>query len=136
MTPTADDRKTRAGLGDERRADGDARDGSAPPAAPSGPTADEEEIRRRAYERYLARGAGEGNEVDDWLAAERELTELRAVRKLLHLPGRDAAEADGAVSPRPSERADAPRGEGSERGERAASSRASRARPHPPEQRA
>jgi hypothetical protein len=81
MTPTADDRETRAGLGDERRADGDALDaddGSAPPAAPSGPTADEEEIRRRAYERYLARGAGEGNEVDDWLAAERELTELRA----------------------------------------------------------
>jgi len=32
-----------------------------------------EEIRRRAYEVYLERGDLPGNEVDDWLRAEREL---------------------------------------------------------------
>ena len=35
--------------------------------------ADEEEVRRRAYERYLARGDGPGNEENDWLEAEREV---------------------------------------------------------------
>jgi hypothetical protein len=34
----------------------------------------EEEIRRRAYEIYLERGAQSGLELDDWLQAERELT--------------------------------------------------------------
>jgi len=33
----------------------------------------EEEIRHRAYEIYLARGAAPGDEVEDWLQAEREL---------------------------------------------------------------
>jgi hypothetical protein len=33
----------------------------------------DEEIRRRAYERYLARGSEPGDEVEDWLAAEREM---------------------------------------------------------------
>ncbi len=28
----------------------------------------------RAYELYIARGGGEGRELDDWLSAERELT--------------------------------------------------------------
>lgn len=28
----------------------------------------------RAYELYLARGGGEGLELEDWLSAERELT--------------------------------------------------------------
>jgi DUF2934 family protein len=32
-----------------------------------------EEIRRRAYEIYLARGKQPGRELDDWLQAEREL---------------------------------------------------------------
>lgn len=35
------------------------------------PTADD--IRERAYHRYLARGGSQGNELDDWLEAEREL---------------------------------------------------------------
>ena len=35
--------------------------------------ADQEEVRRRAYERYLARGDGPGNEENDWLEAEREV---------------------------------------------------------------
>jgi len=33
----------------------------------------EEEIRRRAYEIYLERGAEPGLELEDWLQAEREL---------------------------------------------------------------
>ena len=34
----------------------------------------EHEIRTRAYELYLARGAQPGRELEDWLQAERELT--------------------------------------------------------------
>ena len=33
----------------------------------------EEEIRSRAYRRYLERGGGDGRDFDDWLEAEREL---------------------------------------------------------------
>lgn len=32
-----------------------------------------EQIELRAYEIYLQRGGSDGNEVDDWLQAEREL---------------------------------------------------------------
>jgi Protein of unknown function (DUF2934) len=39
--------------------------------ASTGP--DEDEIRRRAYQRYLERGGGDGQDFDDWLEAEREL---------------------------------------------------------------
>jgi Protein of unknown function (DUF2934) len=46
--------------------DGDATPGAAPDSA-------EERIRSRAYELYLARGAAAGADVDDWLAAEREV---------------------------------------------------------------
>ena len=35
----------------------------------------EEEIAVRAYHIYLQRGEGEGNPAEDWLQAERELTE-------------------------------------------------------------
>jgi DUF2934 family protein len=35
----------------------------------------EEDIRRRAYQRYLERGGGHGQDFDDWLEAERELRE-------------------------------------------------------------
>ena len=34
----------------------------------------EDEIRTRAYELYLARGAEPGRELEDWLQAEREFT--------------------------------------------------------------
>jgi hypothetical protein len=37
----------------------------------------EEEIRCRAYEIYLERGAHPGHEWDDWLQAERELNHNR-----------------------------------------------------------
>ena len=40
-------------------------------------TPSREEIRLRAYEIYLERGGLPGNELDDWLQAEREL--VRAV---------------------------------------------------------
>ena len=33
----------------------------------------EDDIRRRAYERYLERGGGDGQDFEDWLAAERDL---------------------------------------------------------------
>jgi hypothetical protein len=35
----------------------------------------EEEIRNRAYEIYLQRGGQPGYELEDWLQAERELTQ-------------------------------------------------------------
>jgi len=37
----------------------------------------EEEIAVRAYHIYLERGEAAGNPTDDWLQAERELTESR-----------------------------------------------------------
>ncbi len=41
----------------------------------------DEEIRRRAYEIYLRRGPGHGADLDDWLAAERELRTGRRSRE-------------------------------------------------------
>jgi hypothetical protein len=35
--------------------------------------ADRERVAIRAYELYMARGCGEGQDLDDWLCAEREL---------------------------------------------------------------
>ena len=35
----------------------------------------QQQIRERAYEIYLARGGQEGDEVSDWIAAERDLNE-------------------------------------------------------------
>lgn len=35
---------------------------------------DRDRVAMRAYELYLARGGGEGQAMDDWLSAERELT--------------------------------------------------------------
>jgi hypothetical protein len=34
-------------------------------------------VAQRAYELYLARGAGDGQDFDDWLTAERELANNR-----------------------------------------------------------
>ncbi|HTZ75224.1 MAG TPA: DUF2934 domain-containing protein [Candidatus Aquilonibacter sp.] len=36
-----------------------------------------EQIQARAYELYLERGGEDGHDVDDWLAAEKELTQQR-----------------------------------------------------------
>jgi hypothetical protein len=43
------------------------------PEASVGNAARDEDIRRRAYEIYLARGEQPGRDLDDWLQAEREL---------------------------------------------------------------
>jgi hypothetical protein len=40
-------------------------------SAPAEPSMDD--IRRRAYERYLARGGKHGQHFDDWVEAEKEL---------------------------------------------------------------
>ena len=37
------------------------------------PTTTKDDVRHRAYELYLKRGATPGDEVGDWLQAEREL---------------------------------------------------------------
>jgi DUF2934 family protein len=34
----------------------------------------EEQVRRRAYELYEARGRGDGHDIEDWLEAEAEIT--------------------------------------------------------------
>jgi len=39
-------------------------------------TPSEDDIRHRAYQRYLQRGGGHGLDFDDWLEAERELKKL------------------------------------------------------------
>jgi hypothetical protein len=38
-------------------------------------TARTKEVAQRAYEIFLARGGQEGSDLDDWLQAERELSE-------------------------------------------------------------
>jgi hypothetical protein len=37
------------------------------------PTITEDDVRQRAYEIYLQRGLNPGDEIGDWLQAEREL---------------------------------------------------------------
>ena len=46
-------------------------------AIPANPV-DHAEIERRAYEIFLSRGGADGQDVDDWLSAERELSQSRA----------------------------------------------------------
>jgi hypothetical protein len=46
-------------------------DKGASPSMEAQPT--EDDIRRRAYDRYLERGGGDGMAFEDWLEAEREL---------------------------------------------------------------
>jgi hypothetical protein len=48
--------------------------GSANSVRRDGHSADPEAIAKRAYELFLQRGSVSGNEVDDWLQAEAELT--------------------------------------------------------------
>jgi hypothetical protein len=54
-----------------------------PPVAPNSPAptnsfVPNEQIRERAHQIFLARGGTPGNELDDWLLAERELKRERA----------------------------------------------------------
>ncbi len=41
------------------------------------PTRLEDDIRRRAYELYEARGREDGHELDDWLQAKTEITHTK-----------------------------------------------------------
>ncbi|HXB54206.1 MAG TPA: DUF2934 domain-containing protein [Vicinamibacteria bacterium] len=50
------------------------------PPPPTGPPS-ADEVARRAYEIYLARGGEPGHEREDWLRAERELREQAASAK-------------------------------------------------------
>jgi hypothetical protein len=57
-----------------------------------------EEIEQRAHELYLKRGGRDGQDLDDWLAAEAELTrERQAAAESFALKSRKAA-AGGSVS--------------------------------------
>jgi hypothetical protein len=44
------------------------------------PQADADAVRRRAFELYEARGGADGDDVADWLTAEREVAERRSAR--------------------------------------------------------
>ena len=44
------------------------------PAGTRSPTPTAEDVAVRAYYLFLERGPDRGNEIDDWLQAERELT--------------------------------------------------------------
>ena len=46
----------------------------------AGDSARDEEIRLRAYEIYIERGEQPGQELDDWLQAERELGRVLVLR--------------------------------------------------------
>jgi len=52
-------------------------DSSGGVALQDAPSPSEEDIRRRAYHRYLQRGGGHGMDFDDWLEAERELKDSK-----------------------------------------------------------
>lgn len=43
------------------------------PQAPQPITASDDDIARRAYDLFLARGCEHGHDIEDWLQAEREL---------------------------------------------------------------
>jgi hypothetical protein len=57
-----------------KKPNGDAR---SPVATAAPPRPSEEDIRVRAYHRYLERGAGDGSDFDDWLEAEKDLKSSR-----------------------------------------------------------
>jgi hypothetical protein len=57
-----------------------ANDAIAPEFAPSPrPVVTDDDIRRRAYELFEQRNGGEGDHVNDWLTAERELKSLSSI---------------------------------------------------------
>jgi hypothetical protein len=47
-----------------------------------------EEIEKRAYDIYLRRGGGDGRDLDDWFAAEQELTQERSQESEAYRSGR------------------------------------------------
>jgi hypothetical protein len=72
-TDTVMDRPS--GQGDTGSAGPSAQSGMPPQPPGTGPAEPTtEEIAQRAYEIYQARGGTEGQDIEDWLQAERELT--------------------------------------------------------------
>jgi DUF2934 family protein len=63
---------------DQMPADAASRQGLTSESMGSEPS--EEDIRMRAYHRYLERGGGHGMDFEDWLEAERELRTTRTDR--------------------------------------------------------
>jgi hypothetical protein len=58
-----------------RRKGGEGDEGAPPTAGePTASNRGRDRIAIRAYELYLARGAADGQDMEDWLAAERELS--------------------------------------------------------------
>jgi DUF2934 family protein len=47
---------------------------SQPPSSPSGSNQGRDRVAERAYELYRARGGSDGADMEDWLAAEREVS--------------------------------------------------------------
>jgi len=60
-------------LGESQGADEPVRGKAETQSASMGSEPSEEDIRIRAYQRYLERGAAHGQDQDDWIEAEREL---------------------------------------------------------------
>jgi hypothetical protein len=50
------------------------------PGATAARPVEPDRVAQRAYELYLARGGGDGRDMDDWLSAERELGNTGGVR--------------------------------------------------------
>lgn len=67
----------------------------------------DEQIAQRAYEIYIARGAEEGREIDDWLTAEKELSRqafpssetLRATPASQKASSEEGSQRDSAARP-------------------------------------
>ena len=73
--------------------------------SPESPTPSHEEIGRRAYEIYLERGDLPGDELDDWLRAERELQKVALfTRDWNRVQRRVAATQKTEIEIRPMER--------------------------------
>lgn len=66
-----DAESARSSYGDESRSAGAGRQAGG--AGRPEELDEDEAVRRRAYDLYIARGEGEGSEVEDWLTAEREV---------------------------------------------------------------
>lgn len=75
MERNADDSEERAPAGLENGGTEGAAARASDRSDRSRPAAAEEEVRRRAYDLYTARGGSAGSDLDDWFAAEREVRE-------------------------------------------------------------
>lgn len=61
-----------------------------------------EEIERRAYELFMARGGQDGYHIQDWLQAEKEVTDSIAKKqKALEKKSQPAAKATESETPKP-----------------------------------